>query len=92
MKADQLPGTRPDPGDWTLITVTYNSAEILTSAWSGVDLKGIRWIVVDNNSQDNSVQVARDLGADVISRSINAGFSPPTTWLSLRLRRRGSPS
>ncbi|WP_194944446.1 glycosyltransferase family 2 protein [Aeromicrobium yanjiei] len=55
--------------------MTYNSAEVLASSWSGVDLTDVHWIVVDNNSSDDSVRVAEKLGAEVISRQDNAGFS-----------------
>ncbi|WP_346875561.1 glycosyltransferase family 2 protein [Rothia sp. (in: high G+C Gram-positive bacteria)] len=60
---------------WTLVTVTYNSAEVLPRFWSRFDpTSSLRWIVVDNNSSDNSVEVARSLGADVIESSTNLGF------------------
>ncbi|GAA4740228.1 glycosyltransferase family 2 protein [Nocardioides endophyticus] len=58
----------------TLITVTYNSAATLRSCWQTVS-SSVRWIVVDNASIDDSAQVARDLGAEVISLSENVGFS-----------------
>lgn len=63
------------PSDWTLVTVSYNSAETLRRCWSDVDLGGARWVVVDNDSADDSVEVARALGADVIVRTTNDGFS-----------------
>ena len=67
---------RCDPGvGWTLVTVTYNSANVLDQAWRGVDLGAAQWIVVDNNSSDDSVAVARSMGAHVISRRDNPGFS-----------------
>ena len=61
--------------DWTLITVTYNSARVLRAAWESADFGGARWIVVDNASSDDSVEVAKDLGADVVALSHNRGFS-----------------
>lgn len=61
--------------DWTLVTVTYNSAEVLRRCWSGADRGAARWVVVDNDSADDSVAVARELGAEVIARGSNDGFS-----------------
>ena len=58
----------------SLVTVSYNSAEVLTACWSG-DLPGVEWIVVDNNSADDTVAVARSLGAKVIGLPRNVGFS-----------------
>lgn len=63
------------PSDWTLVTVSYNSAAVLRRCWSRIDLGDTRWIVVDNGSCDDSVVVARALGADVIERRTNDGFS-----------------
>jgi len=60
---------------WTLVTVTHNSAATLSRCWSRADLGDARWIVVDNASRDDSRAVARDLGADVIARTANDGFS-----------------
>lgn len=59
---------------WTVVTVTYNSAEVLRRCWSAPD-KPYDWIVVDNCSSDSSAQVARDLGARVIQLPRNVGFS-----------------
>jgi N-acetylglucosaminyl-diphospho-decaprenol L-rhamnosyltransferase len=58
---------------WSLVTVTYNSAEILRRCWSGP--KPYDWIVVDNNSTDDSVAVAQELGARVVRLPANVGFS-----------------
>lgn len=62
-------------GDWTFITVTYNSVVQLRESWEGVDLGEHRWIVVDNNSSDGSAELAEELGAEVIRRTENLGFS-----------------
>ena len=60
---------------WALITVSYNSGEQLRHFWRAVDLgPDVEWIVVDNNSSDESVDVAKRLGARVISLSENIGF------------------
>lgn len=60
---------------WTLVTVTYNSAEVLPQFWSSFKPSPtLRWVVVDNNSSDKSVEVAKSLGADVIESSTNLGF------------------
>lgn len=59
-----------------LITVTYNSADVLKSHWTGVGLPAdIEWIVVDNASTDGSADVARKLGARVLHLPRNVGFS-----------------
>jgi N-acetylglucosaminyl-diphospho-decaprenol L-rhamnosyltransferase len=65
-------------GIWaSLITVTYNSDEALRRFWSlpeGLPA-GVEWIVVDNGSVDDSVELARNAGARVISLARNRGFS-----------------
>ena len=61
--------------DWSLITVSYNSAEHLRRCWTGVDLGGAEWIVVDNASGDDSASVAAALGARVIQLPKNVGFA-----------------
>lgn len=61
--------------DWALITVTYNSAETLKHFWKGFNPGGsVEWIVVDNNSADDSVEVAKSLGARVVALGVNMGF------------------
>lgn len=65
----------PTHTSWTLITVTYNSAQTLTRFWSNfAPTPNLTWIVVDNNSSDDSVQIARSLGAQVIESPKNLGF------------------
>jgi N-acetylglucosaminyl-diphospho-decaprenol L-rhamnosyltransferase len=59
---------------WTVVTVTYNSAETLSACWKGFD-KAYDWVVVDNNSTDDSAAVAEDLGARVVRLPANLGFS-----------------
>ncbi len=59
---------------WTVVTVTYNSAKTLAACWSDPD-RDYDWIVVDNNSTDDSVEVAEKLGARVIALPQNVGFS-----------------
>lgn len=63
------------PRHWTIVTVTYNSAQDLRSYWQAGACGESRWLVVDNNSTDNSISVARALGAEVISLRRNVGFS-----------------
>ncbi len=58
---------------WSVVTVTYNSAQTLRRCWQGE--KPYEWIVVDNNSADDSVAVAEELGARVVSLPENVGFS-----------------
>jgi N-acetylglucosaminyl-diphospho-decaprenol L-rhamnosyltransferase len=68
---DTAPGAAPL---WTVITVTYNSAETLRACWKGFD-KSYDWVVVDNDSSDDSASVAEELGARVIRLPANVGFS-----------------
>ncbi len=60
---------------WTVVTVTYNSAEHLRSCWAPGALGDARWLVVDNASTDSTVAVAEQLGAEVIRLPENIGFS-----------------
>ncbi|MEU4482413.1 glycosyltransferase family 2 protein [Micromonospora sp. NPDC023966] len=59
---------------WSVVTVTYNSADTLRKCWRGAT-KPYEWIVVDNCSADDSVAVAEELGARVIRLPENVGFS-----------------
>ena len=61
---------------WDIITVTFNSSAVLEANWNWYLewSDRINWIVVDNASQDNTVQVAERLGARVIKSSENLGF------------------
>lgn len=74
------------PVDYSIIIPAYNEAEELprTLALIQAQMAGLPWqgelIVVDNNSSDNTAQIARDLGATVvfepynqIARARNAG-------------------
>lgn len=61
-----------------VITVTYNSADVLRRFWGTAgreDRSGYEWIVVDNASVDGSAEVAEELGARVIRLDRNVGFS-----------------
>ncbi|GIG62100.1 glucosyltransferase [Longispora fulva] len=68
-------GYAADAAMWSVITVSYNSAETLRRCWDGSAPKPYRWIVVDNASSDDSVAVAEELGATVIRLPANVGFS-----------------
>ncbi|WTF82835.1 glycosyltransferase family 2 protein [Streptomyces sp. NBC_01594] len=59
----------------TLVTVTYNSSATLTEFWGSFDPSWAEWVVVDNGSCDDSVEVAKRLGARVIRLEANRGFS-----------------
>jgi N-acetylglucosaminyl-diphospho-decaprenol L-rhamnosyltransferase len=58
----------------SIITVAYNSADDLLRRWAAFD-RSVEWIVVDNDSSDGSADVAESLGATVIRRPDNRGFS-----------------
>ncbi len=61
--------------EWSLITVSYNSAQDLARFWGNfASQDDVEWIVVDNCSTDDSVAVARRLGARVIPLPENLGF------------------
>lgn len=63
------------PPEWTLITVTFNNRAQLASCWADFDPSLAQWIVVDNGSSDGSAEVAARLGAEVVERGGNFGFS-----------------
>lgn len=60
---------------WTLVTVTYNSADTLARYWQSERPDQVVWIVVDNASSDETVRVAQELGAHVVPLDTNLGFS-----------------
>lgn len=57
-----------------VVIVTHDSAEHLPSALAGLPA-GVRVIVVDNASTDESVRVAVEAGAEVVRGKVNAGFA-----------------
>ncbi|TWG10957.1 GT2 family glycosyltransferase [Micromonospora palomenae] len=59
---------------WSVVTVTYNSADTLRRCWHG-ETKPYEWIIVDNCSADDSATVAEELGARVIRLPENVGFA-----------------
>jgi N-acetylglucosaminyl-diphospho-decaprenol L-rhamnosyltransferase len=60
----------------TLISVTFNSGDVLRSCWGPDGIPpGCRWIVVDNDSRDDSADYAESLGASVVRLDENVGFS-----------------
>lgn len=60
---------------WTLVTVTYNSAEDLKNHWAHESERDYEWIVVDNGSTDGTVELARSLADTCIVNTENRGFS-----------------
>lgn len=56
-----------------IVTVAYNSAEVIGDFLSSVP-DGIEVVVVDNNSQDASREIAEKSGARVIALEENRGF------------------
>jgi N-acetylglucosaminyl-diphospho-decaprenol L-rhamnosyltransferase len=60
---------------WSLVTVTFNSARALSRYWTKPRPQGVRWLVVDNGSTDESVELAKQRGADVVCLESNVGFS-----------------
>lgn len=61
--------------DLTCVTVTYNSAADLRGCWSNGVPANVEWIVVDNSSTDESVDLAQSVGARVVPLPRNVGFS-----------------
>lgn len=60
---------------WSVITTTFNSGTALKTFWKEPAPPGVEWIVVDNYSTDDSVAIAKSLGASrIISQSKNRGF------------------
>jgi N-acetylglucosaminyl-diphospho-decaprenol L-rhamnosyltransferase len=65
-----------DVSDWTLVTVTYNSAKTLQAYWREfMPDRGATWLVIDNGSTDDSAAVAGTLGARVHKIGRNIGFA-----------------
>lgn len=60
---------------WSIVTVTHNSADDLRTWWKPRGTNDPPWIVVDNNSADETVKIARELGARVLQLDKNLGFS-----------------
>ena len=59
----------------SVVTVTFNNQCELEQYWSAKTLRSFEWIVVDNASTDDSVSVARSLGATGIKLKANVGFA-----------------
>jgi N-acetylglucosaminyl-diphospho-decaprenol L-rhamnosyltransferase len=58
---------------FSVVLVTYNSAEVVGDAIRSIP-SGHQVIVVDNASRDDSADIARALGAEVLATSENLGF------------------
>lgn len=75
--ASAEPADAPAAGDGiALVTVTFNSAPELRRLAASVErhLPGARLVVVDSASEDDSVDAARQAGAEVIPLGDNRGF------------------
>lgn len=70
-----IDGQETAPVEWTLITVTYNSAKALRHFAAQPVPDDVEWLVVDNASGDDSVAAATELGARVCALPANQGFS-----------------
>ena len=62
------------PADITAIVVAYDSAQLLPACLSALAGEGVRAIVVDNASGDDSAGVAERLGAQVLRNARNEGY------------------
>jgi N-acetylglucosaminyl-diphospho-decaprenol L-rhamnosyltransferase len=58
----------------TAILVTFNSAQVLVRGLQALASQGVQLVIVDNASDDESVQIARDFGAHVIENTRNQGY------------------
>lgn len=56
------------------IIVTYNSGHIIENCLLGLKSASIDIIVVDNASNDNTIEIAKKYGAQIISNQKNQGF------------------
>ncbi|MGI8393095.1 glycosyltransferase family 2 protein [Leucobacter sp. W1038] len=60
---------------WSIITVAYNSRNEISHFWSSLaHEKSIEWILIDNASADDSVDLAESLGALTVRLATNLGF------------------
>ena len=58
----------------TAIVVAYDSAGVLPACLAALKREGVRAIVIDNASEDDSVAIAQEFGAHVIRNAKNEGF------------------
>ncbi len=61
----------------SIITVTFNSSSVIEKLLSSIPKKErdeVQTIVVDNNSSDNSYELAQNLADQVIKLDVNLGF------------------
>ncbi|WP_332682275.1 glycosyltransferase family 2 protein [Bosea sp. (in: a-proteobacteria)] len=62
------------PADITAIVVAYDSAEVLPACLAALAGEGVRVLVVDNASGDDSAAVADRCGARVLRNASNQGY------------------
>ena len=74
---DTMPGVIETP-DFDVVIVAFNDAETLPACLAAVEAlnpKPCRLVVVDNASSDDSADIARNAGAEVLSLEENTGFA-----------------
>jgi glycosyltransferase involved in cell wall biosynthesis len=66
---------KPIPGKVTVAMPAYNAARTLLQTWGDIPADLIHEaILVDDASQDNTVEIARSLGIRVIEHAMNRGY------------------
>lgn len=56
------------------IIITFNSGEVIDSCLKNLLEIGIKPLVIDNNSSDNTLEIVKSLNVDFIKNEKNQGF------------------